>query len=203
MKTLLAFAAACGFLLISTSAVAIGDPEAGQAKSTACIACHGADGNSMMGEWPKLAGQHAGYLAKQLREFRSGERANAIMRGMAAGLSDEDINDLAAFYASQTLQFGEADPDLVAQGEAIYRGGDSVRGVPACSGCHGPAGRGNAPGNFPWLAGQHAEYTATQMHAFRTMERHNDINGMMRGSATNISDEQIEAVASFIQGLRP
>ncbi len=203
MKTLLAFAAACGFLLISTSAVAIGDPEAGQAKSTACIACHGADGNSMMGEWPKLAGQHAGYLAKQLREFRSGERANAIMRGMAAGLSDEDINDLAAFYASQPLQFGEADPDLVAQGEAIYRGGDSVRGVPACSGCHGPAGRGNAPGNFPWLSGQHAEYTATQMHAFRTMERHNDINGMMRGSATNISDEQIEAVASFIQGLRP
>lgn len=203
MKILLALAAGCGLFWIATTASAAGDVDAGREKSAACAACHGTDGNSASAEWPKLAGQHAGYTAKQLRDYRSGARANDIMLGMSAGLSDEDIADLAAFYAAQTIEFGIADPELVLEGEALYRGGDSIRGIPACSGCHGPDGRGNSAANFPWLAGQHAEYTAEQLTLYRTMVRNNDPNAMMRGVAANMTDQQIRAVAEFIQGLRP
>lgn len=203
MKILLALAAGCGLFWIATTASAAGDVDAGREKSAACAACHGTDGNSASAEWPKLAGQHAGYTAKQLRDYRSGARANDIMLGMSAGLSDEDIADLAAFYAAQTIEFGIADPELVLEGEALYRGGDSIRGIPACSGCHGPDGRGNSAANFPWLAGQHAEYTAEQLALYRTMVRNNDPNAMMRGVAANMTDQQIRAVAEFIQGLRP
>lgn len=203
MKILFALAAGCGLLLAAATTSAAGDPAAGQEKSATCAACHGSDGNSSSAEWPKLAGQHAGYTAKQLHDYRSGDRANDVMRGMSAGLSDEDIEDLAAFYADQTVEPGVADPDLVEQGEALYRGGDSSRGIPACSGCHGPDGRGNSAANFPSLAGQHAEYTVDQLRLYRTMERNNDMNAMMRGVSANMSDQQISAVASFIQGLRP
>ncbi len=196
-------ATGCALLLSTASAFAAGDPEAGQGKSATCAACHGADGNSPNPEWPTLAGQHANYVSKQLLNYQSGERANAIMLGMAAGLSEEDIDDLSAFYARQSLQPGVADPDLVELGEVIYRAGDTSRGVAACSGCHGPAGLGNLAARFPRLAGQHAQYTADQMHQFRSGQRANDPNSMMRGVAANMTDQQIEAVASYIQGLRP
>lgn len=197
------FAFACALVMGATMASAAGNPEAGQQKSSTCAACHGADGNSVSAEWPKLAGQHAGYLEKQLLEYQSGGRANAVMQGMAAPLGEQDIADLSAYYADQTIDFGAADPDRVALGESLYRGGDPERGIAACSGCHGPAGRGNMAARFPHLAGQHAEYTAAQLRMFRAGERANDPNGMMQGAAANLTDAQIEAVASYIQGLRP
>ena len=125
------------------------------------------------------------------------------MQGMAAPLSDDDILNLAAYYTEQQLQYGSADPELADQGETLFRGGDPARGVPACSGCHGPAGRGNPAADFPHLSGQHAQYTATQLQMFRAGDRANDLNGMMRGAAANLTDQQIEAVSSYIQGLRP
>ena len=186
-----------------TTALAAGDAAAGQAKSATCVACHGADGNSNMNpQWPKLAGQHPGYTIKQLQNFKNGERNNAQMAPMAANLSDQDMADLAAYYASQTLQPGYTNADLAAVGEAIYRGGDLSRNVPACTGCHGPAGNGNSAAKFPSLAGQHAAYTVLQLNTFRAGERGNDLNGMMQAVAANMTDEQIEAVASYIQGLR-
>jgi cytochrome c553 len=197
------FALACAVLMGATTASAAGDPEAGQEKSATCAACHGADGNSASPEWPKLAGQHAGYLEKQLLEYQSGGRVNAVMQGMSAPLGEQDIADLAAYYADQTLQFGVADPELVELGETLYRGGDPARGIPACSACHGPAGRGNMAARFPLLSGQHADYTAAQLRMFRAGERANDPNGMMRGAVANLTDRQIEAVSSYIQGLRP
>lgn len=200
MKMHLAF---CALLLGATTASAAGDPQAGQEKAAACAACHGADGNSASAEWPKLAGQHASYLEKQLLEYQDGTRANAVMQGMAASLGEEDIADLAAYYAGQSVAFGVADPDLVEMGETLYRGGDPERGITACSACHGPAGRGNMAARFPFLAGQHAEYTTAQLRMFRAGERGNDPNGMMQGAVANLTDAQIEAVASYIQGLRP
>lgn len=196
-------ALACALLMGATLASAAGDPRAGQEKSATCTACHGADGNSASAEWPKLAGQHVGYLEKQLLEYQDGTRANAVMQGMAAPLGEQDIADLAAYYADQTIDFGVADPDLVEMGQTLYRGGDPERGITACSACHGPTGRGNMAAKFPSLAGQHAEYTAAQLRMFRSGERNNDPNGMMQGAAINLTDAQIEAVASYIQGLRP
>lgn len=190
------------FLALATGAAhGAGDPQAGKEKSATCTACHGADGNSTNPEWPKLAGQHAGYLAKQLREYRSGARENATMNGMAAGLSDEDIEDLAAYYASQEVKLGAADPELVEAGEALYRGGNPKTGVASCMGCHGPAGTGNGPAQWPSLSGQHAQYTATQLRYFRAEERANDPNEMMRRVAARMTDREIEAVASYIEGL--
>ena len=189
--------------IVWTTALAAGDAAAGQAKSATCTACHSADGNSSMNpQWPKLAGQHPSYTVKQLRNFKDGERNNTQMAPMAANLSDQDMADLAAYYAGQTLQPGHANADLVELGETIYRGGDLSRSVPACTGCHGPTGAGNPAAKFPSLAGQHAAYTVLQLNAFRAGERGNDLNGMMRAVAANMTDAQIEAVASYIQGLR-
>jgi cytochrome c553 len=202
MKKMLAMAATCVLVGSATVALAAGDATAGKQKSASCAACHNADGNSTNGEWPKLAGQGAKYAAKQLREFKSGERANAIMSGMAAPLSDQDMEDLAAYFASQTITRGEADPELVALGQALYRGGNLASGVSACSACHGPDGAGNPEAGFPALGGQHAQYTETQLKAFRSMERANDAGQMMRNTAMRMTDAEIKAVASYIQGLR-
>jgi cytochrome c553 len=202
MKKMLAMAATCVLVGSATVALAAGDATAGKQKSASCAACHNADGNSTNGEWPKLAGQGAKYAAKQLREFKSGERANAIMSGMAAPLSDQDMEDLAAYFASQTITGGEADPELVALGQALYRGGNLASGVSACSACHGPNGAGNPEAGFPALGGQHAQYTETQLKAFRSMERANDAGQMMRNTAMRMTDAEIKAVASYIQGLR-
>jgi cytochrome c553 len=180
---------------------AAGDVEAGKTKSAMCAACHGADGNSAAPNFPKLAGQHADYLAKQLSEFKSGQRKDATMNGMAAALSEQDMADLGAFYASQKGTVGKAAEDKVALGETIYRAGNAASGVAACAACHGPTGNGNPMAKFPSLNGQYADYTAAQLKNFRVGARANDAGSMMRGVAKKMSDAEIEAVAQYIQGL--
>lgn len=192
-------------LLISmafTPAQAGGDPEAGKTKSASCAACHGADGNSINPEWPKLGGQHAGYIVQQLRYFTDGERDNATMKGMAANLSDEDRADLAAYYASQKVNYGTADPALVELGQLIYRGGNAESGVAPCMGCHGPNGAGNPGANYPALRGQHAKYVENQLHGFAEGNRINENSiKMMQIIASRMTNKEIRAVASYIQGL--
>lgn len=159
------------------------------------------DGNSANPEWPKLAGQHANYIEKQLKEFKAGDRSNAMMAPMAAPLSEQDVADLAAYFSSQTTSKGDADPALVELGEKIYRGGNPASGVAACIGCHGPTGAGNPAANFPSLSGQHARYVEIQLNAFRKGERANDAGKMMRSVAGRMTDQEIKAVASYVQGL--
>ena len=186
---------------ISSHAVAGGDAAAGKAKSATCVGCHGADGNSVNPEWPSLAGQHAKYIEKQLHEFKAGERANATMAPMAAALSEQDQADLAAFYASQQAKQGAADESQVELGEKIYRGGNPTTGVAACIGCHGPKGRGNPAANFPSISGQHAKYVENQLYAFKKGERANDAGKMMRSIGAKMNEDEIRAVASYVQGL--
>ena len=165
-----------------------------------CLACHGVDGNSAITANPKLAGQHPEYLAKQLHEFKDGKRNNAIMKGFAATLSDDDIRNLAAWANAKKPKAGFAkDKALVALGEKIYRGGIADRQVPACAGCHSPNGAG-LPSQFPRLSGQHADYTATQLTAFRDGVRKNSLP--MTQVAAKMNDREIKAVADYIAGLR-
>ena len=178
-----------------------GDPAIGKGLSNTCAACHGVDGNSVNPVWPKLAGQHTAYTAKQLKDFKEGKRANAQMAPMAANLSDEDMQHLGAYYASQKSTIGSADPELVELGEKVYRYGDQAAGVPACMACHGPAGEGNPAALYPALSGQHAAYTAIQLKMFKSAERNNDANSVMRSIATPMTEAQIEAVSSYIEGL--
>ncbi|HSJ48677.1 MAG TPA: c-type cytochrome [Gammaproteobacteria bacterium] len=196
------FTAVVSMLAVSGPSLAAGDAAAGKTKSASCVACHGADGNSMNPEWPTLAGQHPDYLVKQLRNFKDGDRNNALMSPMAAPLSDQDMQDLAAYYASQTAKPGQADPDLVEQGRQLYRGGNMSTGVAACIACHGPMGAGNPPANFPALAGQHAAYTVNQLKAFKRGERANDAGKMMQNIAAKMSEAEMQAVASYIQGMQ-
>ena len=181
---------------------AAGSAEEGQAKSTTCVACHGANGNSANPEWPNIAGQHESYILKQLQAFKSGERQDPLMSPIAMTLSEEDMVDLAAYYATQTLTGLEADPAKVELGQRLYRGGDLQTNVAACTGCHGPSGTGNPAALYPAIKGQHATYIATQLRAFRAGTRQTDPNSMMRDVARTMSDEQIDAVASYMQGLR-
>lgn len=184
------------------AAAVVGDAAAGQSKAMVCAACHGADGNSMNPEWPKLAGQGEGYLYKQLKEFKNGKRKNDLMAAQVAALSDQDMKDLAAFYATQTMSEGMADEKLVNLGRDIYRGGNQASGVSACIACHGPTGAGNPPAKFPQVAGQHAKYNAIQLHAFAKEERANDAGRMMRNIANKMTDAEIDAVVAYVQGLR-
>jgi cytochrome c553 len=191
-------AAAC----LAMPAWAVGDAAAGQQKSVTCAACHGPDGNSAAPTFPKLAGLGEAYLVKQLYELRKGEtRTDPTMAPMVANLSDQDIADIAAFYASQQRSFGVASEDLVARGESIYRGGISGSSVGACIGCHGPRGSGNPAAKFPAVSGQHAQYLAAQLMKFRAGERGNDPNRMMRNIASRMTDAEIQAVASYMAGL--
>ena len=203
MKNRFVFAALLSFsaALAAAPAGAAGDAAAGKAKAAACASCHGADGNSANPEWPKLAGQHDKYLAKQLANFKAGDRNNPMMSPMAAPLSDQDMADLAAFFAGQTASVGKADPALVDAGEKLYRGGNATTGVAACMACHGPAGMGNPQANFPRLSGQHAAYTVNQLKAFRAGDRSNDAGKMMQNIAARMSDDEMKAVASYIEGL--
>ena len=203
MKNRFVFAAIMSLSAVLSAAPAVAaDAAAGKTKAAACASCHGADGNSANPEWPSLAGQHEKYLIKQLAEFKDGTRANPLMSPMAAGLSEQDMADLAAYFSSQPLKGGEADPELVALGEKIYRGGNATTGVAACMACHGPAGMGNPLANFPRLSGQHAAYTVLQLKAFRAGDRTNDAGLMMRNIASRMTDAEIQAVASYIEGLR-
>lgn len=187
--------------MVSSVAVAGGDAAAGKAKSAMCAGCHMADGNSANGMWPKLAGQHESYIIKQLQDFKAGGRVDPTMQPMAAGLSEDDMANLAAFYSSQTLKTGEADPALVEKGKEIFMAGNAASGVAACSSCHAPNGVGNPAANFPALQGQHADYTVKQLKDFRAGNRANDAGNMMRNVAAKMTDEEIAAVSSYIQGL--
>ncbi len=196
-------AAALGTLLAprASGAQETGSAEAGQAKASVCAACHGADGNSVNPEWPSLAGQHADYIVAQLKAYKSGARQNALMSPQAMVLSEEDMHDLAAWFSSQALVPKEADPGLVRRGRQLYTGGDPNREIAACMACHGPNGRGNPLAGYPAIAGQHATYTANQLRLYASGERQG-ANAMMRNIASNMTEEDIKAVSSFIQGLR-
>ncbi|HMM53581.1 MAG TPA: c-type cytochrome [Candidatus Desulfobacillus sp.] len=182
------------------------DPGKGQKiAAEVCAACHNPDGNSAIAQNPKLAGQHAAYLYKQLRNFHAAdgkapERVNAIMNGMVAGLSDQDMKNVAAFYSSQALKPEQAKSKDFELAQKLYRGGDAARGLPACAGCHGAAGAG-IPDEYPRIGGQFAEYSEAQLKAFRNAERGNDPNRMMRLVAARLSDAEIKALADYLAGL--
>ncbi len=181
---------------------AAGDVAAGKAKSVTCVACHGPEGNSPTNPvWPKLAGQHPGYIIKQLTEFKAGDRKDNLMSPMAAPLSDQDVQNLAAYFSDQKQSTGSAAADKVALGEKIFRAGNMDSGVAACMACHGPTGIGNAPANFPRISGQHAPYVEKALRDFRTGARSNDVSSMMRGVAAKMTDAEIAAVAQYVQGL--
>ncbi|MBE5316386.1 MAG: c-type cytochrome [Xanthomonadales bacterium] len=192
-----------------------GDAAAGQSKAAVCAACHGMDGNSADPQYPKLAGQHERYIARHLALYKSGERNNAIMLGFAAGLSPQDMRDIGAYFATQKVRAGLADESVIESGpnegkkfyqvgEKLYRGGDLERGVPACAACHGPAGKGNPGPAYPSLGGQHATYTAAQLKLFRDGLVHGrdaNANAVMSGVARYLTDEEIQALATYIEGL--
>jgi cytochrome c553 len=191
-------------VLVSVQAAAGGDATAGQAKSAICAACHGMDGNSVVPNWPKLAGQHEKYLVRQANLIKSGARQVPEMSGIVAGLSSQDFEDISAFFASQENSGGVADESMVVLGERIYRAGNADSGVPACMSCHGPAGEGNPLAGYPALAGQHSVYTAKMLTDFRAGKNwgEGDAQSMiMNGSASELTDDEITAVASYIQGL--
>jgi len=192
---------ASALFALAGSAFAVGNAEAGKAKAQVCFGCHGVNGASTTPNFPKLSAQHASYVAKELHDFKAGNRKDPIMSAQAAGLSSQDVDDLAAFFAKQQVSLGGADKTLVKQGEKIYRGGIKDKKVPACMACHGPTGSGNPAAKFPRLGGQHAEYIAKTMGDFRSGTRSNDPNKMMRDIAGRMSDADIKAVAAYIQGL--
>lgn len=166
-----------------------------------CAACHGIDGNSMITTNPKLAGQHPEYLAKQLNNFKSGERKNPVMSGMAATLSAEDVANVAAYFGSQTAKTGSTKTNTAGSlGEKIYRAGNAANGLPACASCHGATGAG-MPAQFPRLGGQHADYVVAQLKAFSVGERANDNAKVMRMIAAKMSEADMVAVADYLQGL--
>jgi cytochrome c553 len=177
-----------------------------QVATQICAACHNPDGNSTIAANPKLAGQHADYLYKQLKNFKAdggkpAERNNPIMGGMVAAITDQDMKNVAAFYASQTQTGEKAKNPAIEAGQKLYRAGNASKGMPACAACHGPAGAG-IPAQYPRIGGQFAEYTEAQLKSFRVGERANDPNRMMRAIADKMSDAEIKAVSDYIAGLR-
>jgi cytochrome c553 len=190
--------------MLVTTAQGAGNPQAGQAKAAMCVACHGPDGNSVNAEWPKLAGQHEHYLQRQLTLFKSGQRENPIMAGMAATLDEQDIANIAAYYAAQRGKPGLTDQSLYALGRQLYLAGNERSGVPACMACHGPTGRGNPTSGYPALGGQHATYLNSTLKAFRLgaiWGRDTTANNVMSLVANEMTDAEIEAVSAYIQGL--
>ena len=198
--------------LSATQALATGDVAAGESKVAMCSGCHGSDGNSMVSAFPKLAGLGEKYMTQQLRLIKSGERVIVEMTGMLIASSDQDLQDMAAYYDSKTRQVsGAQDITLVGisnpeealdYGENVYRGGNMKTGVASCTGCHSPSGNGNGPAGYPGLGGQHADYIAKQLLAYRRGERASGGNAsIMQGVAANLSDKEIKAVANYISGL--
>ena len=194
-------------LVLASQGFAAGDLAAGRTKVQTCAVCHGPDGNSINPEWPSLAGQGAPYILEQLQRFKSGARQHALMTPQAAALLEQDMLDVAAFYAAQIARVGmaQADEDLLKHGELIYRAGIYDREVPACMGCHGPDGSGNPPAKFPRLAGQQAAYTVLQLTSFRDgaepYKTYTRQNQMMNTIAGKLTDRDIEAVAQYLTGL--
>lgn len=198
-------------LFFGTTGIALaqsGDAEAGKGKSQVCAACHGPSGESPTDMYPHLAGQHEKYLYKQLMDFKraaetGGEegRNNPIMMGQVASLSEQDMADLSAYFASQDEPKGETAKDIIAKGEDFFRRGNPESNVPSCAGCHGPRGNGMGLAAFPDISGQHAAYTQSQLEMFRDGKRANDPNGMMRGVTEKMTDEEIELMSKFLSGL--
>ncbi|MGD8323904.1 MAG: c-type cytochrome [Gammaproteobacteria bacterium] len=200
MSTLIACSAALTFAVSAQT----GDPAAGRTKATTCSACHGADGNSVTPEWPSLAGQSEAYIVRQLEAYRDQQRADVGMQNFAATLSEQDMHDIGAFYATQTLLPKGANPELVELGEDIYRGGVPERGIAACIACHGPGGHGNPMAAYPRINGQHAAYLQKALNAYASGNRTSDSdkNQMMRNVAELLLEDEIVALASYIQGLQ-
>ncbi|GMG85994.1 c-type cytochrome [Biformimicrobium ophioploci] len=205
---------ALGMVAGASGAMAAGDAAAGEAKVAACAACHGPDGNSPAPTFPKIAGLGEKYLLKQLKDVQSGERKIPEMIGQLDNFNDQDLADIAAFYASKTMQLSGAkaisvrlnngeDVDGLALAHDVYRAGNADSGVPACMGCHSPTGKGNAPAGYPALAGQYPEYIEKQLRAFRAGERTNDgETRVMRSVAKQLSDAEIKSLAQYIAGLK-
>lgn len=210
MKKILSTLSAVVLMAGAVSVQAAGDAEAGKAKAAVCAGCHGADGNSMVPSFPKLAGQGAKYTVKQLKDMKSGDRSVPQMAAFLPGLSDQDMEDIAAYFESLPVKTGKADPKLVALGEKLYRAGNAESGVTACAGCHGAKGDGMPAAGFPALAGQHAAYIEAQLKAFRASGRGDEagpyrVNDgesmMMRATAARLTDSEIKALSSYINGL--
>jgi cytochrome c553 len=196
-----------GWILFLAGAVSAGTAFAGDAasggqKAAVCAACHGMTGSSVNPQWPNLAGQHEAYIAVQLDQFKKGSRVDPQMTPMAVGLSEADMQDLGAHFAQQTPAGLEADPSNWKAGEKLYRGGDPERELPACIGCHGPEGKGNAPAKYPALRAQHAVYAYKQLKDFAEGKRTSAGNDIMSYVATKLTDEEMRALASYLQGLR-
>lgn len=205
-SSILAVAIALAALCQPVPAQAQGDASAGQAGSAVCSACHGADGNSIMAQWPSLAGQHPGYIVRQMGLIQSNARPVPEMTAIVANLSETDFSNLAAYYASQDRKIGVADEALVPVGRRIYQAGNAETGVPACMACHGPVGEGNPLAGYPALAGQQPVYTAKLLARFRDGEHWGEDDApslVMVGVAARLTDAEIEAVASYIHGLAP
>jgi cytochrome c553 len=199
---ILATVAGLAIGLMALQARTQGSAEAGAGKAAVCVACHGMNGNSTNPEWPSLAGQEAHYTARQLELFRSGKRVDPLMSPMSTALSDEDIADLAAYYAAQTPAGLEADPSHWAAGQALYRGGDMSRDIPACIACHGPAGRGIGSAGYPAVRAQHAAYAQKQLRDYASGARTGDHAHIMRTIAGRLSPEEVLNLSSYMQGMR-
>lgn len=187
---------------VIAGAASAGDAALGAQKAAVCGACHGMTGSSVNPEWPSLAGQYESYIVSQLEQYQQGERVDPLMTPMAAMLSAADMQDLGAHFAQQTPSGLEADPSNWKNGEKLYRGGDSARGLPACIACHGPQGKGNAPAAYPALRAQHAVYAYKQLLAFADGRRTSAGNDIMQDIAGKLTDEEMRALASYTQGLR-
>lgn len=198
---------ALGILFLAFSSRLLAEQTADEAlkeKRKPCVACHNDDGNSENPTIPKLAGQYEAYFVKQLKEYKqglTGPRPNPIMMGQVTNLSDQDIAEMATYYAKQKIKGGTTKQAYLAQGERIYRGGNLATGVVACTACHGPKGEGIEAANFPRLAGQHAQYITDQLNAFKEGKRHNSPNGMMEAISKRMTPEEMQAVSSYIEGL--
>mgnify|MGYP003776642137 CR=1 FL=1 len=180
-----------------------GDAKAGEVKAAVCGACHGPDGNSATSQYPKLAGQHEAYIARQLGLFKGAKRQNPIMLGFAAALSEQDMHDLGAYFSTKQIKPGVADEKLVARGAQLYRAGDAKLGVPACMSCHGPTGRGNSAAGYPQVGGQWADYVGTKLKDWQSGTQWSDDEraGIMPAIAKRLTVDDIAALASYLEGL--
>ena len=191
-------------IILAASLVTIGagNADSGKDKVATCVACHGQDGNSMVGLWPSLAGQNSNYLVRQLQHIKSGKRSIAVMAGLLDNFSKEDLDDIAAFYASKNNTIGQVAADKVELGRKLYYSGSLEKGIPACTACHSPKGKGNAPAGYPLLSGQQADYVTKSLKNYRSGERNNDESSqMMMAIAYKLDDVEIDALSSFINGL--
>lgn len=187
---------------VQETSAAQGSVDAGRTKSATCAACHGVDGNSVAPNWPSLAGQHPEYIARQIKAFKNGERKDVTMLPFAQMLSDQDVLDIAAYFSAQKPAPKGADPALVSLGQQIYRGGVPTRGIPACIACHGPGGHGNPFAAYPRIGWQHSAYVTKALNDYKAGERASDgANQMMRNVASLLKDDEIRALASYVQGL--